>query len=479
MDTTHFDVQDTPAGARLFPAGQPSGRLVASVVVGGRPPEIGDQGPGQGLLALDHEGFQGAALAAEGDGEVGGREADVVFVLREGQGRHLRCVGLRQGGDLIGHGKLVPGDDVSLGRPGFILGQGEGNGEVVFGTRPGRQRLQWQLDLLRCAGGHVGTVLPTLLDDPSIFFQLPAHLQEAQIDKGKFVLNAEFSGKGIVCMDLDVLIDLLHLEQGGIGSSIGQHQSVAAEIAVVGFVTVVAPIGPVGLSPLPGPQSLVDPIPDRAALQGRVAFYGVPVVLEIAHAIAHGMGILAEDQGPIGILFGIANQFRDTGIHGTDDVGMRFFAGLFVVDGPGHIAPVNPTTRRLEIDPVTGLIAQGPDDDRGMVLVPLYHPLGSVQVRLLPERLVAQGLVGTVADAVGLDVGLVDHIETILITQLIPAGHIGIVTGTHGVDVVTFHEQDVLHHGGLGEGVAGVRIVLMAIDALDVDRSAVDTELPI
>ena len=32
MDTTHFDVQDTPAGARLFPAGQPSGRLVASVV---------------------------------------------------------------------------------------------------------------------------------------------------------------------------------------------------------------------------------------------------------------------------------------------------------------------------------------------------------------------------------------------------------------------------------------------------------------
>jgi hypothetical protein len=47
-----------------------------------------------------------------------------------------------------------------------------------------------------------------------------------------------------------------------------------------------------------------------------------------------------------------------------------------------------------------------------MVLIPLHHPLHPIQKRMLPCRIGAQhGLVCVDCEPVGLDVGLVAHIE--------------------------------------------------------------------
>ena len=44
-------------------------------------------------------------------------------------------------------------------------------------------------------------------------------------------------------------------------------------------------------------QSLIDPVPDKAALQAGMAAERLPVVSEATQAVAHGVGVFTQDQG--------------------------------------------------------------------------------------------------------------------------------------------------------------------------------------
>jgi hypothetical protein len=57
---------------------------------------------------------------------------------------------------------------------------------------------------------------------------------------------------------------------------------------------------------------------------------------------------------------------------------------------------------------------------------------------------------------VALDIGLVHHIEAVLVGQGVPALVIGIVRGAHGVDVVALHQPMSLAHRSFGDDVEGV-----------------------
>ena len=82
-----------------------------------------------------------------------------------------------------------------------------------------------------------------------------------------------------------------------------------------------------------GDKALIDPIPDEAALKLPVAFDGIPVVLEIADAIAHGVGVLALDERSILGLTHVLEHAIDGRIHGAVNIRISSEFGTFVMNG--------------------------------------------------------------------------------------------------------------------------------------------------
>jgi len=70
-------------------------------------------------------------------------------------------------------------------------------------------------------------------------------------------------------------------------------------------------------------EALIDPGPDAAALEEAFFFEEHPVVVEVAGGVAHGVGILALDEGALffeRLLFlgaGVVFTAFDGGIHGV------------------------------------------------------------------------------------------------------------------------------------------------------------------
>ena len=74
--------------------------------------------------------------------------------------------------------------------------------------------------------------------------------------------------------------------------------------------------------------------------------------------------------------------------------------------------------------PIAGLIAQGPDDDGGVVLVPLQHAHASVDDGMHPDGVLGRHhavVVQRWVKAMRLHIGLIHQVQPVLIAQLIPA----------------------------------------------------------
>jgi hypothetical protein len=131
-----------------------------------------------------------------------------------------------------------------------------------------------------------------------------------------------------------------------------------------------------------------------------------------------------------------------------------------------------------EVHAVTGLVAERPEDDRGVVLERLDHVDDAVDVGALPGRVLGQRF-PAVAHAVGLDVGLGADVEAEFVAEFVEAGVVRVVAGAHRVDIGALHQQQVIEDVLFGEVVAGDRVVVVAVDALDEDGLAVDEELAV
>jgi len=81
-----------------------------------------------------------------------------------------------------------------------------------------------------------------------------------------------------------------------------------------------------------------------------------------------------------------------------------------------------------------------------------------------------------VVEGVALDVGLVDDVQAVLVAQVVPAGVVGVVAGAHGIEVELLHQPDVGDHALQGDGLAAPVVMLVAVDALEQHRLAVDQQ---
>ena len=118
-----------------------------------------------------------------------------------------------------------------------------------------------------------------------------------------------------------------------------------------------------------------------------------------------------------------------------------------------------------------------------MVLVPDDRALDAVDDGFLPGGVggdagVADGEillrpVVELADAVGLHIGLGDHIKAVLVAELGEEGGVGVMAGADGVDVVLLHEAQVGEHLLGGDGIAVHRVGIVAVDAAELDVLAI------
>src|SRR5690606_12511956 len=82
--------------------------------------------------------------------------------------------------------------------------------------------------------------------------------------------------------------------------ALGSDQAVGDEVGIVGNVAELTAVGVEGPTVALGEDAVVLPLPDEPTLQAVVGLDGGPVVGEAPVAVAHGVGVLTHDQGPVG-----------------------------------------------------------------------------------------------------------------------------------------------------------------------------------
>ena len=343
---------------------------------------------------------------------------------------------------------------VKLGRV-----EGQGNGLALAGFE--RVALDGQ-----CSGlGNADAVLP----------KRPHDVVVGEIFKVILVENLNRAAVLADSADAHVLINLLHLKILRFGREVGAHHAVHAECAVVGLVVKVAAVGPelaAGLGVVVVLR-LVHPVPNCAADKEVCAFDSVPVVDEVAHGVAHRVGVFGDVEGINEIIFTLHGTLypRDAGILVRTYVHDVVVA--LILHGTRGIEGLNRFVGFHEIVARAGFIAQTPNTYGGVVHAGVYHFHIAGHVGILKLRHVRETGIAVIV-LVALDVCFVFEIDAIFVAKIVPVGRTGVVRVAHVVDVAALHEHHFLLHLLAGNGVAAVGIVLVAVHALHLNRLAVE-----
>ncbi|CUY74704.1 Uncharacterised protein [Serratia marcescens] len=296
--------------------------------------------------------------------------------------------------------------------------------------------------------------------------------------------------RGGVEGEAEQLLRPLRFEQRRVRGAIREHQPVQAELAIVGGVAEVAAVGPEFFAAFVAPdQRLIDPVPDKAALQARMCVERAPVALKAAEAVAHRMGVFAQDQRALFLRQADPLADRPFGhrrerlilihprIHRADNVGGGSVgAAAFILHWAGRILAFHPAVQRVVVHAVAGLVAQRPDNDARVVAIALHHAGDALAHRRQPQRIVSQAVHRL--HAVSLDIGFVHHVQPVAVAQPIPQRVVGIVRAAHRVEVVLLHQQDIVAHRRLVHHLAVARVMLVAVNAADQQRLPVELQQP-
>ena len=224
------------------------------------------------------------------------------------------------------------------------------------------------------------------------------------------------------------------------------------------------------------PQSLVHKVPDIHTLHMVVGLPGIPILIQVTIGVTHGVGIFTFNTGLI--LAGVLHA-GGAGIHGG--VHIRAAVLALIMGHAGGVQRLGPLLHSVKGGAAAGLVAKGVHDHAGMVFIPVDH---AVQTVHHVDRGLRIALGQQDVFAVGLHVGLVHDINAIVITKVIEIRVIGIVAGTHGIDVQFLHQQNVFQHlfpghipTGLRVGLVTVHTQQLYIDPVGVDEGIHDLEV--
>mmetsp|Transcript_16730 Transcript_16730/g.34486 ORF Transcript_16730/g.34486 Transcript_16730/m.34486 type:complete len:586 (+) Transcript_16730:1460-3217(+) len=289
--------------------------------------------------------------------------------------------------------------------------------------------------------------------------------------------------------ELHGLLKVLRLPNGRVGGTVGEVQSIYTELCVMDLLSKITSIRPVlpTSSLVLRSQPLIDHVPDPSTLDAGLIGIPekVPVEVQVPVGVAHGVGELAKDDGPI--LVHPRSELKRVGhrsVHRTDDIrefgpsrALNEVSAALVHYGAGWVdGPQSLPCHRKSYAPPT-LVSQGPDDNTRVVPVPLAHPGDATCERLRPCRVRHKFPHGL--HAVNLDIGLVAEVHSVVVAKAVELGAVWVVARPDGVEVGLLEDCDVLDEAVDRDGLSGVRVVVVAVDSRDDDWFAVQRQNPL
>ena len=310
---------------------------------------------------------------------------------------------------------------------------------------------QFQCKVVGCAGRNGGEFHALATHDVSFAYDFVNKVEIAQILKGIGVGKTQV---GFLVLqrvrqhqELHKLMCRLDLSQFGAFVPGGWQDTIGAEVALMRSGEVVAGVQAVDslLDFLRFVDGLVHPIPDAATNAGVRVFDDVPVFVQIADGVAHGMGVFTNKHrfvqsagilvhpGHAGVHLGVEVRESAAAVGAGGTCALVVYGA--VVERFGHVVAI------AEVLAVASLVAQAPHQHAGTIAVTLYHALDAVGESRNPRCAVRDALIGVI-----LKVCLVDTVQAVVIKHGIEACGIGIVGSTYGVDVILLHQHDVAQH---------------------------------
>ena len=288
------------------------------------------------------------------------------------------------------------------------------------------------------------------------------------------------------------MVNLLHLRQFRAPTAVGTDDAVVDEVALVwrlrpvvacaefvetvGFI--VARLDVVGRI-----DGLVHPVPNATADAVAARFDDVPIFLEIAHCVAHRVGIFTHEIRLLRpVVVGRVGGLLERGIHLAPDVGGVALSGIgaaFIVDG-AWVEVARGLVGGHEVRTVVALVAQTPERDRGVVAIAKHHAFRAVDILRLPRVLESDAAPAAVCPVVvAFHVGLVHHVETIVVKHGVHFCLSRIVARSDGVDVRLLHHLDVAQHGRNVDGASVNGMRVLRVYAFEEHPLSVDVDLAV
>ena len=78
-----------------------------------------------------------------------------------------------------------------------------------------------------------------------------------------------------------------------------------------------------------------------------------------------------------------------------------------------------------------------------------------------------------------LEIGLGGNVDAVFVAEIIPERIVGIMTGTHCIEVMGFHDGDILEHPLGRHHISSIGIKFMAVSALYQHRLPVDKHIAV
>ena len=194
---------------------------------------------------------------------------------------------------------------------------------------------------------------------------------------------------------------------------------------------------------------MVHHFPNAAAHQIIEGIDFLPVILRCAGANTHGMGIFAQEIGPVVqlllfalMLANLAHIFY-TGVHFAAHIVGDALAvdDAFVMHRDGGVG-FQPGIHGIGVVIAAGFVAQAPQNNAGPVFIPVVQMLDPLHIPGQPGFIVGNAVIGgrelVGEGAVGFQIVFVYDIDAVFIAQLQQQRIRGIVGGADGVDVVAF-----------------------------------------
>ncbi len=248
-------------------------------------------------------------------------------------------------------------------------------------------------------------------------------------------------------------------------------------------------ISAVGVMAVRVENSMVKHLPDAAAHQIFVVIDLFPVGLNVSGTDTHGMGIFAEEVGTVIETLLVAAMLTDFVNHrggrihfAANVIGLAAAVdGTLIVNGQGGMR-FQVIIHGIRIGVAACLIAKGPHDDRGvgMELVTVIKTLNTLQITGLPFLVMADGIITgrqlMGKGAVCFQIVFIDDIDAQFISQFKKERIRRVVGGPDGVNIVFLAQLQVFFDVPGGQRIAVFRMGIVMVDALELDRAAVDKE---